>query len=232
MPTSGVPTREQPAGEPPPSAQPERRAIEPAAREQPAGETPPSAQPERGAWRKPPIPPRLDGTYLGASLGPGLGFARVTGFATDGAFAAMAGAARLGQMLLPWLGLGISAGGSYAVRSEESARQRLALGYFFVDATLVPIPRRNLTVRASFGFGGGAVRQAGKSGRGGFGGAMFGASIRYDFFPLAARKRPRRGGGFAIGPELSWLGATPAARGRPMANVVAVGLATTFYFGS
>lgn len=233
-----APTEDAPAA-PEPSADAAPREDEaPTPAEPPTRREPPppvdtsNAAPERGAWRRPPIPPRLDGTYLGAVLGPGIALARVNGYSTDGAFAGTGAAARVGQMILPWLGLGISAGGSFAVRSERSARQRVGLGYFFVDATFVPIPRRNLTVRASFGFGGGAVRQEGKSGRGGFGGAMFGAGVRYDFFPLAARKRPNRGGGFAVGPELSWIGATPAARGRPMANVIVLGLATTFYFGT
>ncbi|MCA9661146.1 MAG: hypothetical protein KC486_22585, partial [Myxococcales bacterium] len=83
-----------------------------------------------------------------------------------------------------------------------------------------------------FGVGGGAVREDGVEGRSGFGGAAFKAAARYEFFPLAKRLRPRRGGGFGLGPELGWIGFTPAAAGRPMSNTLYLGLATTYYFGS
>ena len=66
----------------------------------------------------------------------------------------------------------------------------------------------------------------------GFGGALFKASLRYEFFPLAPRKRPDRGGGWAIGPELGWLGATPAGPGQPFVNTILLGVSTSFYFGS
>ena len=53
-----------------------------------------------------------------------------------------------------------------------------------------------------------------------------------EFFPLAAKRRPDRGGGWAIGPELGWLGATPAAKGQPFVHTVLLGLSTSIYFGS
>jgi len=191
---------------------------------------------EKAAWRTPPVPPRLDGAYLGGSLHGIATWARVNGLETeDSPFAGFGGQARVGQIVLPWLGLGLSIGGALGYRSESTAmgtRQRLGMGQLMVDGTFLPVPKINLSLRTSFGFGGGAVRQAGKSGRAGFGGAVFGAALRYEWFPLAQRFRPTRGGGLGIGPEVGWIGATPAAKGRPMANVVYVGIATTFYFGS
>mgnify|MGYP002140834198 CR=1 FL=1 len=35
-----------------------------------------------------------------------------------------------------------------------------------------------------------------------------------------------------LGPELGWLGFTPAAAGRPMSNTIYIGLFMGFYFGS
>lgn len=194
------------------------------------------AKTERGAWRRPPIPPRIDGAYLGMAIYGAAALVRVNRLETEGSpFAGFGGHARVGQMVLPWLGFGLMVGGALAVRSERSqdgARQRLGLGELMVDTTFVPIPRRNWTVHAAFGFGGGAVRQAGDSKRAGFGGAVFSVATRYELFPFAKRFRATRGGGFGVGPELGWIGATPAASGRPMANLFFVGLSTTIYFGS
>ncbi|MCA9709726.1 MAG: hypothetical protein KDK70_28060 [Myxococcales bacterium] len=180
-----------------------------------------------------PSPPRIDGTYLGTTLFTGLGFVRVNDLPTDGAFAAFGATASIGQMVFPWLGLALHGGGGGGVRSEQSARQRLGEGYLGIQLKFVPAPKRlPLSLHTGFGFGGGAVRQAGVTNRAGFGGAQFGASVRYELFPWAKRRRPYRGGGFGLGPELGWLGFTPAAAGRPMSNVVYLALAMTFYFGS
>lgn len=161
---------------------------------------------------------------------------RVNGLETQGSpFAGFGGHARVGQMVLPWLGFGLAVGGALGVRSERTergVRQRLGIGELLVDTTFVPIPRRAWSVRAGFGFGGGAVRQAGVDKRAGFGGALFSLATRYELFPFANRFRPNRGGGFGVGPELGWIGATPSARGRPMAHVLYLGLSTTIYFGS
>lgn len=164
----------------------------------------------------------------------GLGLVRVNDLDTAGPFAAFGGTASVGQMVFPWLGLGLHGGGGGGVRSEGGARQRLGQGHLGVEFKLVPLPKRvpSLSLRTSFGFGGGAVRQEGIEKRSGFGGGQFSGAVRYELFPWAARRRPYRGGGFGLGPELGWLGFTPAAAGRPMSNVVYVALATTFYFGS
>lgn len=208
-------------------------AIAPVARaDEPAAAAPAR---ERGAWRRPPIPPRIDGTYLGGIVYGSASLARVNGLDTSSPFAGAGGAARVGQMVLPWLGLGLSLGGGVGYRSEQrdgGVRQRLGMGALLVEGTFLPIPRLPLSLRTGFGFTGGAVRQAGVAARSGFGGAAFTLAARWEWFPFAKRYRPSRGGGFGVGPELGWLGATPAARGRPMAHVLYVAVAMTMYFGS
>ncbi len=178
-------------------------------------------------------PPRISGPYLGLTLFGGLGIARVNQFSTDAPFAGAGASLRFGQMVLPWLGLGLSGGGNAGSASDGGARQSLGQGALLVDFTFVPAPKRvqGLSLRGSFGFGGGAVTEEGVAGRGGYGGAVFGAGGRYEFFPGAKRYRPTKAGGFAIGPEVGWLGFTPAAAGRPMSNTFFVGLSTAFYFG-
>jgi hypothetical protein len=177
-------------------------------------------------------PPRIDGPYLGGVLGGGLSLVRVNGLDT-GPFTSFGGALRFGEYMLPWLGIGLSIGGTGGVRSAESARQTLGAGQLAVEFSFVPAPRKiDLQLRTSFGFGGGAVREEGRSGRSGFGGAVFGAAARYEWFPWAAKRRAYRGGGFGLGPELGWIGFTPAAKGRPMSNTIYLAIATTFYFGS
>lgn len=177
-------------------------------------------------------PPRIDGPWVGAVGYGTTAFVRVNDLDTSGAFGGVGGAVRGGQMVLPWFGLGLQLGGAVAVRSATEARQRTWMGTLLVDLQFVPVPRIPLSLRTSFGFGGGAVRQAGVPAREGFGGAMFSGAIRYELFPGAMRYRPDRGGGFGLGPELGWVGATPAAPGRPMASFVYLGLSGNFYFGS
>ncbi len=178
-------------------------------------------------------PPRLSGPYLGLSLLGSVTAARVNEFGTDRPFAGGGGFVRFGQFVLPWFGLGLSVGGTGGVASAQGARQGLGQGALMVDFEFVPAPTRvrGLSLRASFGFGAGAVTEEGVSGRGGFGGAAFGAVARYTFFPGANRYRATRAGGFGIGPEIGWLGFTPAAQGRPMSNSLVAGASMTFYFG-
>jgi len=178
-------------------------------------------------------PPRIDGTYLGFTVFGGLAFARVNTFDTDGPFAAFGGTAGVGQMVFPWLGLGLHGGGGGGVRSEQGARQTMGQGYLGIEFKFVPLPKRlPLSLMAAFGFGGGAIRQEGIASRAGYGGAQFGAAVRYELFPFAKRFRPYRGGGFGLGPQLGWLGFTPAAADRPMSHTLYLALAATFYFGS
>lgn len=181
-----------------------------------------------------PRPPRIDGTYLGGTILAGVGLIRVNGFETPGAFASFGGSFTVGQMVFPWLGLGLHAGGGGGVHSKDAVRQKLGQGHLGVQFKFVPLPKRRvpLSLLASFGFGGGAVTQEGIAKRSGYGGAQFGAAVRYELFPWAARRRPYRGGGFGLGPELGWVGFTPAAAGRPLSNVFYLALSATFYFGS
>lgn len=180
---------------------------------------------------RPPRPPRIDGAYVGTMLFGGASLVRVNDLDTDGAFATFGGWLRGGQMVLPWLGLGIAVGGLGGARSESGARQTLGEGGILVEGQFVPVPRIPFSLRVGFGFGAGAVMQEGRSGREGFGGALFQAAARYEFFPGAARYRPERGGGFGIGPEIGWLGATPATADGPMAHALYLGLSATWYFG-
>jgi hypothetical protein len=204
-------------------------AAEPAADAEPSAA---KAERPRARWREPPVPPRLDGTYLGFAIYGAAIVTRVRRLQTPGPFAGAGGYVRVGQMVLPWLGLGISVGGAYGTRTQSGARQRVWIAEMLVDGTFVPVPRIPFTLRTSFGFGGGAVREAEVAARSGYGGAVFGAALRYELFPGAKRYRPTRGGGFGIGPELGWIGATPAALGRPMANVVYLAISGNFYFGT
>lgn len=216
--TEGEPTE----GEPTEAAKTDGEPTEPAKTD---GE-PSSASPA-------PRPPRIDGTYLGGTVLAGVGLIRVNDFDTPGGFAAFGGTFTVGQMVFPWLGLGLHGGGGGMVRSKDAVRQKVGQGHLGVQFKFVPLPRRRvpLSLLASFGFGGGAVRQEGIAKRSGYGGAQFGAAVRYELFPWASKRRPYRGGGFGLGPELGWVGFTPAATGRPMSNVVYVALSATFYFG-
>ena len=189
--------------------------------------------PKRAASDK---PPRVDGTYVGGTLGFGLSFARVNDFATDDPFAGGGGSLRVGEVVYPWMSVGVEIAGNLAYR-PAAPRQRLLQGAFLVDFGFYPAPRLPLSLRVGFGAGGGAVRPeiakgAGFGKRSGFGGAVFTGAIRYEFFPGAAKRRPTRGGGLAIGPELGWIGFLPAARGRPMSNTIYLGFFLGFYFGS
>jgi hypothetical protein len=115
--------------------------------------------------------------------------------------------------------------------ANPGAQQRLGVAGLMMDLGFFPVRHRGLVLRGSFGFGGGGVREEGRSGRKGFGGPLFGVGAGWTFFPGAARRRPARGGGLGLGPEVSYLVATPAAAGRPMTHALWVGLVVTMYFG-
>lgn len=196
----------------------EEESSEPA--EEESSEPEPSATPIR--------PPRVDGPYFGALLFGGASFARVLSFDLDAPLVGGGGFLQAGDAVLKWLSLGIAVGGQTGV----SGNRRLAEGALLVEVAFIPMQRYPLSIRTGFGFGGGRVidRQTGE--RPGFGGALFKGTLRYEFFPLAAKKRPDRGGGWAIGPELGWLGATPAAPGQPFVHTILLGVSTSLYFGS
>jgi len=168
---------------------------------------------------------------MGLTLGASGSLARVNNFETPNPFAGGATGLRFGEAVLPWMTIGVEIAGTWAYRFADP-RQRLLQGAFLIDFGFLPSKKIPLSLHVGFGAGGGAVREAGRTARSGFGGAVFTGSLRYEIFPLADRKRPNRGGGFSFGPELGWLGFTPAARGRPMSNTVYLGLFVGFYFGS
>ncbi|MFO7561823.1 MAG: hypothetical protein R6X02_04215 [Enhygromyxa sp.] len=173
-------------------------------------------------------PPRVDGPYVGV-LGFGTAnFASVIDLDTPTPLFGGGGFVQAGDAVFPWLSIGIAMGGQTAV----IGKQRLNEGALLVELAFVPVKRYPLSIRTGFGFGGGAVREQGIDRRFGFGGALFKGSLRYEFFPLAGKNRPDRGGGWAIGPELGWLGATPAAKGQPFVNTILLGISTSFYLGS
>ena len=176
-------------------------------------------------------PPRVDGTYVGGTVSASLGFARVNDIATPDPFTGGVAGIRVGEVLYPWMSVGVEIAGNMAYRFADP-RQRQISGAFLVDFGFYPAPKIPLSLRAGFGAGGGAVREQGRPKRSGFGGAVFTAAVRYEIFPLAARRRPKRGGGFALGPELGWIGFMPAAKGRPMEHTLYLGLFMGFYFGS
>jgi hypothetical protein len=173
-------------------------------------------------------PPRVDGPYFGVLAIGTANFTSVIGLDTPSPLLGGGAFVQAGDAVLPWMSIGIAAGG----QAGTFGQQRIFEGALLVEFGFLPVPRYPLSIRAGVGFGGGAVREAGVERRFGFGGALFKGSIRYEFFPLAGKRRPDRGGGWALGPELGWLGATPAAKGQPFVNTLLLGISTSFYLGS
>jgi hypothetical protein len=173
-------------------------------------------------------PPRFDGPYVGVLAIGTANFASVNNVETPAPLLGAGGFVQAGDAVFPWMSIGIAAGGQAAwIRNQQMFE-----GALIVEFGFVPAKRYPLSIRTGFGFGGGAVTQADVVKRGGFGGALFKGTLRYEFFPLAATKRPTRGGGWAIGPELGWLGAAPAGKDQPFVNTIVLGLSTSLYFGS
>lgn len=188
--------------------------------------------PETPAPAAAPTPPRVDGAYVGVLAWGSAAFARVDALDTPEPFVGPGGALRAGDVVFPWFAVGVALAGKGGFAGSQDPAQRMGWGGILVELGFFPVPRIPFSIRTGFGFGAGAVLRYGSTRRFGFGGALFEGAVRYEWFPLASRKRPRRGGGWAIGPELGWIGHTPAGRGRPMVNTVFAGLWTGFYFGS
>lgn len=173
-------------------------------------------------------PPRVDGPYVGGLVFGAASFATVLNLETPDPLWGGGAFIQAGDAVFTWMSVGVAIGGQVGGIGDQTIYE----GGLLVELAFVPAKRYPLSLRTGFGFGGGVIREAGNPTRFGFGGALFKASVRYEFFPLAAKRRPDRGGGWAIGPELGWLGATPAARGQPFVNTILLGLSTSFYFGS
>jgi hypothetical protein len=208
-----------PEAEPEPDTAPEDAELEDADAE-PEDAEPEDAEPIR--------PPRVDGPYFGALAFGTANFASVIDLDTPTPLFGGGGFVQAGDAVFKWFSIGIAAGGQAAF----IGKQRLMMGALLVELGFIPAPRYPLSIRVGFGFGGGAIREDGIDRRFGFGGALFKGSLRYEFFPLAGKRRPDRGGGWAIGPELGWLGATPAGKGQPFVNTILLGISTSFYLGS
>jgi hypothetical protein len=214
-----------PAPEPEPelAPEPEPEGVEPVPEPEDV-EPQPDPSPEEAPVR----PPRFDGPYMGVVAMGTVNFTKVIDLATPDPLIGGGGFLQAGDAVFPWMSIGIAAGGQVG----WIGKQQMFQGALLIEFGFVPIKRYPLSIRTGFGFGGGAVTEQGIPRRFGYGGALFKGTLRYEFFPLAERKRPDRGGGWAIGPELGWLGATPAAKGQPFVNTILFGLSTSFYFGS
>lgn len=187
----------------------------------------PEPEPEE-ADAEPIRPPRVDGPYFGVLAVGTASFASVIDLDTPAPLLGGGGFVQAGDAVFPWMSIGIAAGG----QAGFTGKQRLLEGALLVEFGFIPAQRYPLSIRVGFGFGGGAIREQGIDRRFGFGGALFKGSLRYEFFPLAAKRRPDRGGGWAIGPELGWLGATPAGKDQPFVNTILLGISASFYMGS
>lgn len=216
---------------PPPASEAPANSPAPAPAATPPASPPPADTTGALAGTPGTRPPRVDGPYFGGTIAAGGTFARVNNFPTPDPLSGGTASLRVGQAIYPWMTIGLEVTGSLAKRFADPS-QRVLQGAVLIDFGFLPVPRIPLSLHVGFGAGGGAVRQADRTARSGFGGAVFTGAVRYEIFPLAARKRPRRGGGFSLGPELGWLGFTPAAAGRPMSNTIYIGLFMGFYFGS
>lgn len=171
--------------------------------------------------------PRVDGPYFGGTVSGAGAFARVQNLDTPSPLSGFVLDLRAGNVVFPWMTIGAQILGGAGWVSD----QRVAHGGLLMDFGFLPVPRVPFSLRAGFGFGAGAVRDDDETKRFGFGGALFKAGARYEFFPNAQKRRPRRGGGWAIGPEINWLGYTPTAAGQPMNNVLTIGIWSAIYFG-
>jgi hypothetical protein len=175
-------------------------------------------------------PPRVDGFYLGGAFHTGAGFVRVEAFETAPFFGG-GGNLNVGAAVLPWMTIGFEGRGAHYF---NELGQTLFQGGLIAEAGFYPMPGRPLSIRTGLGFGLAFARdesQIPEKRRAGLGFPQFLGSVRYEFFPGAAKRRPYRAGGFTLGPEIGWRGWTPSKRGRPMANTVFIGLWIGWYRG-
>jgi hypothetical protein len=214
----------------PTEPEPTETELEPTEVEEPESQFDPPEEPQ--PEDEPPLevtkPPRFDGPYAGIVALGTANFAKVIDLSTPAPLLGGGGFLQAGDAVFHWMSIGIAVGG----QAGWIGKQQIWQGALLVELAFVPVKRYPLSIRTGFGFGGGAVTEQGIDRRFGYGGGLFKGSLRYEFFPLAERKRPTRGGGWAIGPELGWLGATPAGKGQPFVNTIILGISTSFYFGS
>jgi hypothetical protein len=177
--------------------------------------------------------PRISGTYFGMTVWPGLAWASSPNQEVDQSapIPGGGGALRLGQAVFPWMTIGLDAsGGFYFDRHRFFTK-----GGLLVELGFYPVPRYPFSIRGGFGFGAGLLLDDRAEVKGGVGGPRFMGAVRYEFFPGAERKRPRKPGGWVVGPELGWRGFTPAAglggKVKSMSNLVMLGIWFGYYWG-
>jgi hypothetical protein len=209
--------------------------VEPATSEpatsEPATSEPATSEPEpRAASER---TPRISGTYLGMTIWPGLAWAYSPNLEVDGqvldhgTIVGGGGAMRLGQAVFPWMTIGLDASGGFYFNQHTFFTK----GGLLIELGFYPVPRYPFSIRGGFGFGAGLILDDRINEKGGVGGPRFMGSLRYEFFPQAERKRPKKPGGWVVGPELGWRGFTPAAKGRSMSNLVMLGIWFGYYWG-
>lgn len=200
---------------------------ETAATDESAGEAP---SPDASEKMQEVRPPRIDGGYYGGTFLAGATFARVMRFDTPSPFVGGGASFRAGDVVYPWMSIGVEVMGAFASASTNGGQKDFS-GQLLIDTGFYPMKSTHpLSLRAAFGFGGGRVTQAdGK--RSGFGGAAFRAAARYEFFPGAQKYRARRGGGLGIGPELAYVINPPARSAGPMAQTIYLAFTLTWYRG-
>ncbi len=207
------------------------RALAAPALDPPPSEPEPAPAPSQA-------PPRISGTFLGMAIWPAISWARSPNMEVDQSapLGGGGGALRLGQAVLPWLTIGVDAGGAFLWNRNAFFMK----GGLIIDFGFYPVPKYPFSIHAGFGFGAGLILDDRTDVRGGVGGPRFTGALRYEFFPGAARRRPRKPGGWALGPELAWRGFTPSGgwggtasgeRERPMANTIVLGLWFGYYWG-
>ncbi len=175
-------------------------------------------------------PPRISGTYLGMAIWPALTWVYSPNLEVDqrAPLGGGGGALRLGQAVFPWLTIGLDAGGAFVWNRDRFFMK----GGLLVDFGFYPMPKKYpLSIHAGFGFGAGLVLDDRVETKGGVGGPRFSGALRYEFFPGAGFRRPRKPGGWALGPELAWRGFTPAGRDKPMSNAIVLGIWFGYYWG-
>jgi len=174
-------------------------------------------------------PPRISGIYLGMTLWPALSWALSPNLEIDqsAVIPGGGGALRLGQAVFPWLTIGVDASGGFYFNKDTFFTK----GGLLIEFGFYPVPRYPFSIRTGFGFGAGLIIDDRAEDYGGVGGPRFMGSLRYEFFPQAERKRPKRPGGWVVGPEIGWRGFTPAAKGRPMSNTLLLGIWFGYYWG-
>jgi hypothetical protein len=134
---------------------------------------------------------------------------------------------RLGEMVFPWLALGLQMGGG-AARND---RAKYSYGHLMIESGIYPFAPVPISLRLATGIGFGSMRDERWPDRFGVGGATMRGGLRYEFFPLASRFRPKRAGGWSIAPELAAVVTPGRGAGRAAIYGAELSVWTAYYFG-